>query len=390
VVEVEVEVTAPFSASISEPSALHSGRSVSIEFVPPSPVVVLPPPIPPVWDRSRSRSDSPSWRGRYAPSPTRRPAILTADESPRGRSPHRMPTIRSRSPSPRRRRPVVVQVPQDSSQGERRRGGEFSMRPTIIIEAPPPSSPPNQRVNTARDDSQDGPRRVTTFGRASWRRSRRTSPLFSSRRPSPTYAPPRPITVIQPPSSPHRAFSSARDLGTEEDIACHYIMPPQYWGRPPTPPAITHRLTRTSAPPSPPIMNEPQQSDMWAEPSPIQTLPWHSSTHLEQQSMHIVPGSAPWPSEPTYDYPAAGFYFQNQYIPAVQNAPEPMVVQVPSHPSPRVVARVVRRTTTPPLDARPAFGPSSPPAQQLCSGFVLHVPATQTAVPSRVRVSSDD
>lgn len=362
-----------------------------------SPIVIQPPPVlPPVGlPLPHSRSRTPSWRARYAPSSTERSTVIRPDESPRGRSPHRTPTIRSRSSSPRRWPTIVVEVP--SSQEEWRRGGDNTIRPlsmhqgTGILpeESYDHSSPPSQPVNTARDDSQDGPRGATTFGRIPRRRSYRTSPQFSSRHPSPTYTPRRPIQlIIPPPSSPHPAFPSAQGLGTEESRNPRYHLPYRYGGRPATPPAITRWLTRASAPPSPPTLNVPQQSDTWAEPSQVQTRPWLSSPRLEQQSSHVVTGSAPWLNGPAYDYPMARFIPNTTLVPAVQGPPEPMVVQVPGHPSTRVVARVVRRTVTPPLDAPLAFGYSVPPAQQICSGFVLQVPATQAAAPCVV-VSSN-
>ncbi len=346
--------------------------------------MVLPPARGYSPPRSRSRSPaSPSWRTRYAPSPIERSTIIRTDARRRGRSPHRTPTIRSRSPSPPRRPPVVIQVPQDSSQEEWRRGGEFNNRPLmgILPEASSVhSSPLNQPFNAARDDSQYGPRGVTAFGRTARRRGHRTSPLFSPRRPSPTYTPQRPIQlVVPPPSSPYPAFSSAQGLGDEESRNPRYHSPYRYGGRPVTPPAITHWPTYASAPPSPPALNVPQQSDAWAEP--IQTRPWLSSPRLEQQGPHVVTGSAPWLNGPAYDHHMARFIPNTTLVPAVQNPPEPMVVQVPSHPSTRVVARVVRRTVTPPPGAPFAFGYPVPPAQQICPGFILQVPPTQAAAP---------
>ena len=375
------------------PQVYTPPRRMSLENIVIQPPPVLPPvglPLP------YSRSRTPSWRARYAPSPTERSAIIRTDESPRGRSPHRTPTSRSGSPSPRRRPTIIVEVP--PSQEEWRRGGEYTIRPgsvhqgTGILpeESSDHSPPPSQPVNTARDGSQDGPRGATTFGRIPRRRSYRTSPPFCSRHPSPTYTPRRPIQlIVPPPSSPHPDFPPTQGLGTEESRSPRYHLPYRYGGRPATPPAITRWLTRASAPPSPPNLNVPQQSDAWAEPSPIQARPWLSSPRLEQQRPHVVTGSAPWLNGPAYDYPMAGFIPSTTLVPTGQDPPEPMVVQVPGYSSTRVVARVVRRSMTPPIEPPLAFGYSVPPAQQICSGFVLRVPATQAVAPSCVVVSSN-
>ena len=377
----------------------------------PSPVVILPPTPPVVglplpFSRSLTPA-SPSWRARYAPSSSERSVILRADESPRGRSPRRAPTIRSlsRSPSPPRPPLVVFPAPQDSSQEEWRRGGEFTTRSQAPIfpvqhgtnRIPEDSSihsfSPARPINAARDDIQDGPRGVTTSSRTPWRRSRRTSPAFSSRRLSPMRSPQRPQLIFPPSSSPH---PPAQGPGTEE-LRNHryqspyqspyhspYHSPYRYGGRPATPPAITRWRVHEPALPSPPILNVPQQSGSWAEPNPNQTRPWLSSTHPEQQRPQVVTGPAPWASGPAYDYTTARYIPNTTFVPAVQSPQEPMVVQVPSRPSTRVVARVVRRSTSP-----PPFGPPVPPAQQICSGFVLQVPVTQAAAPSCVMVSSN-
>lgn len=353
-----------------------------------SPIVLLQPAGRRPRPHSRSRSPaSPAWRARYAPSPTETSTIIRTDVRHRGRSPHRTPTIRSRSPSPPRRHPVVIQVPHDLSQEEWHRGGEFNTRPLPVQQRTGEVSSvhSSQPINAARDDNQDGPRGVPTFGRTARRRGHRTSPPFSSRHPSPTYTPQRPLQpVVPPPSSPHPAFSSAQGLGVEESRDPRYHSPYRYGGRPATPPAITRWLTHGSAPPSPPILNVPQQSDVWAEL--IQTQPWLPSPRLEQQGPHVVAGSAPWLNGPAYDHPMARFRPNTTLVPAVQNPPEPMVLQVPSHPSTRVVARVVRRTMTPP-GAPFAFGYPVPPAQQICPGFILQVPPTQVVAPPHVVIS---
>jgi len=348
-----------------------------------SPLVVRPPPVPGLPVR-RPRSLTPA---RYTPPSTvGPPMIIIPDERRRGRSRSRMSTIRSQSTSPPRLPPVVVQVPQVSLQEEWRSGGEFSVRTDIVPEAPFVHSPPSdQPVIAAQGGSQDSLRGVTTFGRILGRRSYRSSPPSSSRHPSPAHTPPRrPIQlIISPPSSPRPTFQG---LGTEESRDYH--VPYRYARRPATPPAITRWLTHASAPSSPPIINAPQQSRVWAEPNPIQRRPWIPSPHLEQRRPHVVTGSAPWLNGPAYDHPMNSFMPNTTLAPAVQNPPEPFVVQVPSYPSTTVIVRVVRRTRTPPLDSPLAFGPSVPPAQHMCSGFVLHVPATQAAAPC-VMVSSN-
>jgi hypothetical protein len=385
------------------PRVYSPPRRVSLEnVIVTPPLVVGPPPVPlavglPL-PRSRSRSRtplSPPWGPRYVP----RPTIIIPDERSRGQSRHRASTIRSRSASPSRLPPVIVQVPQGPSQDEWRGGGEFTIRPSISIpvqqgvditpEAPSVHSP-GQSVIAAQDDSQDGLRGVTTFGRIPRRGSYTSSPPFSSRYPSPTYTPPRsPIQlIIPPPGSPHPGFPSAQALGTEESRNPRYHLPYRYGRRPTTPPAITRWLAHTSAPPSPPILNVPQQPGVWVEPSPVQPRPWASSPHLEQQRPHVVTGSPPWLDGLAYDHPMGRFIPNTTLVPAVQSPPEPMIVQVPSHPSTRVIARVVRRTMIPPLDAPLAFGPPVPPAQHICSGFVLQMPAIQAARP-RVIVSSN-
>ena len=352
------------------------------------PIVILPPnsrsPTPPT-----PPSPLPSfWRCGYVPPSTEiSPIILHHERRGRSRSRLSTPPIRSRSASPPIVPPVILsQVSQNSVQEEWRRGDDVAIRPMDTI--PEASSvhfpPPDQPVSAAQDYSQDGPRRVTTFGRIPRYRSFGSSPPFSSYHPSPSYTPPRrPVQLtIPPPSSPHPIFTSAQGLRTEESRNSRYHSPYRYYGRPATPPAMEHW-----PPPSPPVLNVPQQPSVWADPS--SSGPRVSSPHLEPQRPDIATESAPWLNGPTYAHPMGRFIPNATIVPAMQTHPEPFVVQVPSHPSNRVVARVVRRTRTPPLGSSFAFGPSVPPAQQICSGFVLQMQATGAAAPPYVMVSSN-
>jgi hypothetical protein len=403
-------------------------RSPSPRIYPPSrhrsqeSVIAAPPPLPRLppliigpfatpaavpADRSVSSFSSPE-RYRQEPSPTESPRIISPDERQRGRFRvrRRTPTIRSQSTSPPILSPVVItQVSQNSLREEGRRDDEFVMRPplsipiqhgvNIIPEAPSfHLLPPQQPVTIVQDDSEDGPRGFTTFGRMLSNGSYGSSPQFSPHHPSPRYTPHRRSIqfMTSPPRSPHPAFPSAQGLRTEE-FAPHYNFSyPQLA----TPPAIAPWLTHPSVPPSPPALHIQQQPSVWVEPSSVERQPRSrgsfaevSLPHRERQGPHAVNGPLPWVNGPAYDHHMNGVIPNTTLLSAIQPSPEPFVVQVPSRSSNRVIARAVRRITTTPLNPRFAFGTSVLPAQQFCSGFVLQMPATQAAAPPCVVVSSN-
>ena len=337
------------------PPRRASPESVVVLSAPLAPFVIPPPPVQPharLPDR-RSRSPtprSPPWRAEYVPPSTEIPQIIFPYERRprRFRSRRSSPTTRSQSASPR-----------------------ASPRIFSNLRTPPPDQP----VITVQDDGQDGLRGVTTFGYIPRRRSYRSSPPFSS---SPSYTPPRRPTqlVIPPPSSSPPVFLSTQGPRNEESRNSRYHLPYRYGDIPGIPPTIVRRPTlRPPTPPSPVF-------DIWAEPS--SSGPRVSSPHVRRP--HVINGPASWRNGPPYGHPTDRFIPEPTLVPT---PPEPFVVQVPSHPSTRVTARAVRRSMTPPLDPRLAFGPSVPPTPPICSGCVRRMPATGVAAPPCVIVTSN-
>jgi hypothetical protein len=380
---------------------------------------LLPPasprvPIAVVRPESRLRyatPPSPSWRIEYVPPSIRGSPVILPDLTLRGRARARSRSpinIRSRDASPPIVNPIDVSPPFRASRDPLQdwpRNGEFATHSpasafsvlvrqemsTIPEASSVHSSPPYQSVLIAQEGNQEAPEGVTAFGRIPSHRIYSSSLSPSPRHPSPSYSSPRrPVPlIIPPPGSPHPAFLSAQAHRTEESIQPRHHLSNRYGGRPATPLAFAPWATRHSPPPSPLPSNVPQRPSVWVEPSSIQPPPGISLPNFEPQRPRMAAVPAPWLNGPLYGHPTGGFIPNPPPVCCPRASPPPFVVQLPSRPSTRVTARVVRRTPTLPLAPPLAFGPSVPPAQHLCAGFVLQIPATQAAAPSCVMVSSD-